>query len=79
MKRLGKIELILYVLVINLMSFSAKATERGYENEVNDPPNPGFPGGDPGLPIDDWMIPMFVIGLVLVYYYYRKQYHKTMR
>ena len=72
MKRINKIELALYVLVINLMSFSAKAAERhDYENEEEN--DPGFPGGDPGLPIDDWIAPMFVLGIVLVYYYYRKQ------
>jgi hypothetical protein len=72
MKRINKIELALYVLIINLMSFSAKAAERhDYENEEEN--DPGFPGGDPGLPIDDWIIPMFVLGIVLVYYYYRKQ------
>ena len=77
MKRINKIELALYVLVINLMSFSAKAADHGYENEEEN--DPGFPGnGDPGLPIDDWIAPMFVLGIVLVYYYYRKQYHKTM-
>ena len=72
MKRINKIELALYVLVINLMSFSAKAAEQhDYENEEES--DPGFPGGDPGLPIDDWIAPMFVLGIVLVYYYYRKQ------
>jgi hypothetical protein len=71
MKRIGKIEFTLYVLVINLMSFSAKAAEHGYENEEES--DPGFPGGDPGLPIDDWIAPMFVVGIILVYYYYRKQ------
>ena len=72
MKRIGKIEFTLYVLVINLMSFSAKAAEQhDYENEEES--DPGFPGGDPGLPIDDWIAPMFVVGVVLVYYYYRKQ------
>lgn len=72
MKRINKIELALYVLVINLMSFSAKAAEQhDYENEEES--DPGFPGGDPGLPIDDWIAPMFVVGIILVYYYYRKQ------
>lgn len=72
MKRINKIELALYVLIINLMSFSAKAAEQhDYENEEES--DPGFPGGDPGLPIDDWIAPMFVLGIVLVYYYYRKQ------
>lgn len=71
MKRINKIELALYVLVINLMSFSAKAAEQhDYENEEES--DPGFPGGDPGLPIDDWIAPMFVLGIVLVYYFFKK-------
>lgn len=72
MKRINKIELALYVLIINLMSFSAIAAERhDYENEEES--DPGFPGGDPGLPIDDWIAPMFVVGIILVYYFYKKQ------
>jgi hypothetical protein len=71
MKRIGKIEFTLYVLVINLMSFSAKAAEQhDYENEEES--DPGFPGGDPGLPIDDWIIPMLLIGLVLSFLFIKK-------
>lgn len=38
---------------------------------------PGFDDGDdvvdvPAAPIDQWLLPMFVLGLVLVYWYTRK-------
>ena len=38
---------------------------------------PGFESDDvedvPAAPIDNWLVPMFVIGVVLVYYIYRRQ------
>ena len=45
---------------------------------------PGFDNGDdvqdvPAAPIDNWLIPMFVVGVVLVYYIYRRQLTVTPR
>lgn len=37
--------------------------------------DPGLPGEDPGAPtapIDDWILPMFIIGVLIVFYYYKK-------
>lgn len=44
---------------------------------------PGFESDDvedvPAAPIDNWLIPMFVVGVVLVYYIYRRQLTVTPR
>ena len=39
---------------------------------------PGFDDGDdvvdvPAAPIDDWVVPMAVLGILLIYYFYKKQ------
>lgn len=39
---------------------------------------PGFDDGDdvvdvPAAPIDDWVVPMGVLGILLIYYFYKKQ------
>ena len=65
MKTMRKIELGCYMMVLNLWSFTLVAQED----------DPGFPTEDPGTPaapIDQWVFPMFLLGLVLVYYYTRK-------
>lgn len=65
MKTVRKIELGFYLMVLNLWSFTLVAQED----------DPGFPAEDPGTPaapIDQWVFPMFLLGLVLVYYYTRK-------
>lgn len=44
---------------------------------------PGFESDDvedvPAAPIDNWLMPMFVVGVVLVYYIYRRQLTVTPR
>jgi hypothetical protein len=45
---------------------------------------PEFEDGDdvvdvpaaPGTPIDDWIVPMFIIGIILLFYYF-KEYKKN--
>lgn len=66
MKTVRKIELCFYLMVLNLWSFTLVAQDE----------DPGFPiegnPGEPAAPIDQWLLPMFVLGLVLVYWYTRK-------
>lgn len=66
MKTVRKIELGFYLMVLNLCSFTLVAQDE----------DPGFPiegnPGEPAAPIDQWLLPMFVLGLVLVYWYTRK-------
>ena len=67
MKTVRKIELGFYLMVLNLWSFTLVAQDE----------DPGFPiegnPGEPAAPIDQWVFPMFVVGVVLVYYIYRRQ------
>lgn len=65
MKMTSNFKLGVCLLVLYLFPFVAMAQDE----------DPGFPTEDPGAPtapIDDWVLPMFIIGLLLVYYFYRK-------
>ena len=69
MKTISPLKSKIYLVVFNLFCFVAMAQDDG---------DPGFPGEDPGdpLPINDWIVPMFIIGIILLFYYYKK-YQKT--
>ncbi len=66
MKKIRSILLTLGLVIYNLINSSAFAQD-----------DPGFPGDDdPGLPvapIDDWVIPMLVIGIGLTFMVYRRK------
>ena len=69
MKRYNSLFLTAIVLGSNLITTSAFA---------NDPGFPGDPNTDPGqpvAPIDQWIIPMVVQALVIMYYYNKKTKH----
>ena len=74
MKTMKKISLSLCLMFWSLYSF-ASSVDFDYEpmNEPNG--SPGFPGEDPGAPIDDYIFPAMV--LIMLYgfykYYTRKQ------
>jgi hypothetical protein len=45
---------------------------------------PEFEDGDdvvdvPAAPIDDWIVPMFIIGIVFMFFYFRKQQKQMMK
>ncbi len=66
MKTINPFAFKFYLFVFNLSCFAAMAD--GEED-------PGLPGEDPGAPaapIDDWLLPMFIIGVLIVFYYYKK-------
>jgi len=66
MKKSRSIVLTLGLVVSNLITNSAFAQD----------PDPGFPGSDPGAPvspIDDWVIPMVLVGIGLMFMAYKKQ------
>ncbi|CAN1512976.1 hypothetical protein MCEGE10_00851 [Flavobacteriaceae bacterium] len=66
MKNIHLLKLTIYLIVFNLSSFVAKAQNSEH---------PGFPGEDPGAPsypIDDWIVPMFILGVFLLFYNYKK-------
>ena len=55
---------IYYVLVFICSITTIQA--QNFDDDVVDNPAPA-------APIDNWLVPMFVIGVVLVYYIYRRQ------
>jgi hypothetical protein len=57
------------MIVFNLMSFAAMA------QDFDDPDFPfgGDPGEDPAAPIDDWILPMAIIGIAVMYYFIKKK------
>ena len=65
MKKIRSILLTLGLVVCNLITNSAFAND------------PGFPGnsdpGSPVAPINDWVIPMLVIGVGLMFIIYRRK------
>jgi hypothetical protein len=67
MKTVNTIQLKIYLIVFNLMSIAVNAQD--------DPglPTEGDPGQDPQAPIDDWILPMALVGIVIMYYFIKKK------
>jgi hypothetical protein len=66
MKKLNSLMLPICIISINLVSNKTFALEE----------DPGFPGGDAGAPVapvDNWIIPMFLIGVGLMLIIYRRK------
>lgn len=43
---------------------------------AQDPLGPGNdPGAEPPAPINDWLIPMAIVGVVLIFYFFKKMQH----
>jgi hypothetical protein len=68
MKTVNTLQIKIYLMVFNLMSIAAMAQDE----------NPGFPfedNSDPGqeAPIDDWILPMAVLGIAVMYYFIQKR------
>ena len=69
MKTVNTLQIKIYLMVFNLMSIAAMAQQD---------PGPGFPfedNSDPGqeAPIDDWILPMVVLGIAVMYYFIKKK------
>jgi hypothetical protein len=67
MKTVNTLQIKIYLMVFNLMTIAAMAQE-----------DPGFPfedNSDPGqeAPIDDWILPMAVLGIAVMYYFIKKK------
>lgn len=79
MKVFKRFQLALYILLFNLYSFAAFANDEiNYrlldEEEFAD--DPGLPlEGDPGTqaPIDTWVYLGLGLGILLMYYYWKRQ------
>lgn len=67
MKTVNTLQFKIYLIVFNIMSIAVNAQE--------DPgfPFEGDPGQDPAAPINDWILPMAIVGIVMIYYFIRKK------
>jgi hypothetical protein len=54
------------MIVFNLMSFAAMAQDPDFPFEDD-------PGEDPAAPIDEWILPMAIIGIAVMYYFIKKK------
>ena len=67
MKKLNSLLLTIYIFSFNLVTIPVFA--------INE--DPGLPiEGDPGTPVNpvnDWILPIMALGLVFVFFYFRKQ------
>ena len=65
MKTVNTLQFKIYLIVFNLMSIAAMADDPDFPFE-EDP-------GDPPAPIDDWILPMAIIGIAVMYYFIKKK------
>jgi hypothetical protein len=66
MKKINSLLMSIYIFSFNLLTIPVFAIDE----------DPGLPiEGDPGTPapINDWIFPMMMIGILFVFYYFRKQ------
>ncbi|MBP6074654.1 MAG: hypothetical protein KA486_06785 [Flavobacterium sp.] len=67
MKTVNTLQFKIYLIVFNLMSIAVNAED-----------DPGFPdesdpGQDPAALINDWILPMAIVGILMMYYFIRKK------
>jgi hypothetical protein len=79
MKVVKRLELVLYILLFHLYSFAVFAASGSGEvlpGEEEFADDPGLPlEGDPGTqaPIDTWVYLGLGLGILLMYYYWKRQ------
>jgi hypothetical protein len=66
MKTVNTLQFKIYLIVFNLMSIAAMADDPDFPFE-------GDPGDEPAAPIDDWIFPMVLLGIVMIVYYSKKK------
>ena len=70
-KKLNKVALVVLVLLFTSMTFASNTTG---EEELATFANPDGPGGDPGTtPINDYLIPLLLLGVILGYQLLKKK------
>ena len=69
MKTVNTLQFKIYLIVFNLMSIAAMA------QNFDDPgfPMNNDPGQQPAAPIDDWILPMMLLGVGIVFFYLKKR------
>jgi len=64
MKKLNRNRIQYQLVVIVLFLSQFVQAQPGFDDDTVDVP---------AAPIDEWLLPMFVVGVVLVYYIYRRK------
>ena len=64
MKKLNRNRIQYQLVVIVLFLSQFVQAQPGFDDDTVDVP---------AAPIDEWLLPMFVVGIVLVYYIYRRK------
>lgn len=72
MRNSKKIQFSLCLMFFNLLSYG---NSENYDNDFFS--DPGFPGGDPAAPIDDYIIPAMIMMALYVFYKQHYKKHKT--
>lgn len=66
MRKNSKMKLQIYTLLFCMLSLVVNAQDPGFPGGENDP-------GTPAAPIDDWIFPMVLLGIVMIVYYSKKK------
>ena len=69
----NNIKTLVLVFVFSIFSFTAFAANTTGEEDLTTFTNPNDPGADPGAPIDDYLIPMLVVGIAIGFHLIRKK------
>ena len=69
----NNIKTLVIVFVFSIFSLTTFASNPSGEEDLSTFANPGEPGGDPGAPINDYLLPMLVLGIAIGFRLLRKK------
>jgi hypothetical protein len=69
----NNIKTFVIVFVFSIFSMTSFAQNTSREENLSTFANPGDPTGDPGAPINDYLVPMLLLGVVLGYRLLKKK------
>lgn len=69
----NNIKTLVLVLTFSICSMTTFAANSSGEEDLETFTNPNNPGADPGAPINDYLVPMLLIGVIGSFYWLRKK------
>ena len=69
----NNIKTLVIVFALSICSLTTFAANPSGEEDLSTFANPGEPGGDPGAPINDYLLPMLVLGIAIGFRLLRKR------
>ncbi len=69
----NNIKKLVLALTLSICSLTTFASNISGDEDSSTLANPGDPTGDPGAPINDYLLPMLVLGVALGYRLLRKK------